>query len=199
MNDLVRVSYESESPTVSARDLHEFLSQQKTFEDFYIAVSELRVGSDRNELKALREEVGMFVFRFNSTAITYLCDEITTEMFLPCKNPAEAKTSESEYREIIINRFSELFPGYDFVGKEMGAFPMGRIDILAKCKSTGRAVIFELKKGATSPNKQLIAYASIFKNPILIAITETEFPDEKKLDNIIYLTYKELFESDCVE
>ena len=192
MNDLIKVTYNSDRPTTSARELWEFLEEKATFEEFFIAVSTIKIYAQREFLKALRDEVQKFSLKFGSEAITLLCDSITAEMVLPCSNVPEKTLSESDYKKYIVKNFSHLFPSYQYVGQEIEVEGIGRIDILAKHKETNQAVIIELKISNFNPNKQLIAYGSKYNNPILIGITEMSLPDEKKINNIIYFTYEEL-------
>lgn len=66
------------------------------------------------------------------------------------------------------------------------------IDILAK--SGEQFVIIELKAGRKNPNKQLIAYASKYKNPILIGITEEPLPEDSIFQGIQYFLFSDLKE-----
>lgn len=99
------------------------------------------------------------------------------------------KTSESDIQKDIINNFNILFPTYDFVGVEKVLDGIGRIDIYAKEKITNRDVVIELKTNNGNPTKQLIAYGSVFENPILIGINQNGLKDNQMLNDIIYYKY----------
>ena len=191
-NEIIKINYDGDEPTVSARELYESLSKYNDFIDFYVEVSKLKVSFCREELRQLQEAVKMFALKFGSSAIVYLEDSISTEMTLPCKSKEARKDNESNMKIQIVNNFKKIFPDYSFVCCEKAVEGIGRIDIFATYKE--RAVIIELKTGNRNPNSQLIAYGSKFENPILIGITEQEIGEEKKLNNIEYFTFNELKE-----
>jgi len=198
MNNLIPVTYDGERQTVSGRELHEFLVEQETFKDFFIVVSEIKVCAQHDFLKDLRDEVRKFSLRFGSDAITLLCDSITAEMVLPCKNIQERKANEGAYKKYLVDNFDSLFPSYKYLGQEIQVNKIGRIDILAECRDSGRTVIIELKIGSLNPNKQLIAYGSNYENPILIGITESPISPHQRLSDILYFTYEELGSGDGI-
>ena len=74
MNELIKITYDNDRPTVSARELRELLSSCDTFEDFFCRVSDLKVQMDREELKLLRTVVKDFLPIYENCAITHLCD-----------------------------------------------------------------------------------------------------------------------------
>lgn len=190
MNEIIGINYESEQPTVSARELHEKLNTFHDFKDFFVEVSKLKVSFEIEELKILQVVVKMFSSKFGGDAIVYLADSISTEMILPCKSADIRKRIESDMKRQIVNNFNQIFPNYTFVGCEKKVDGIGRIDIYALFGE--RSVIIELKTGNRNPNAQLVAYGSKFENPILIGITENEIETTKKLNNIIYYTLDEL-------
>lgn len=192
MNELVKVDYSKEEPTVSGRELHSILADAREFKDFYILVSKIKVLMNREDLKLLKDAVKPYIFKFGSEAITYLMDEITAEMIMPCKNPTDRGDKEKQCASQIIRKFNELFPNYELKGREVEVGGIGRIDIFALEKTTGRDVVIEIKVKNQNPNQQLIAYGSVFKNPVLIAITEEILKKQQKLNGIIYLTFRDL-------
>ena len=194
MNDLLKVNYETETPTVSARDLHEALHDCKCFEEFFIKVCEFKCSFEQKDLRVLRDVIKTFVFRFHGDAITYLTDSITTEMLLPCKQDVSPEVKEKELQNELLNNFNNAFPEYKLLGSEIPVKGVGRIDILAEDMASGRPIIMELKVKSKSPNKQLIAYASGYENPILIGITENSLQTESKYKGIYYYTFGELKE-----
>lgn len=124
---------------------------------------------------------------------TYLLlDEISMYRYLELVSSKKTiNMSEKEYVDKLVDNFDEIFPKYRFITTEKIIKNIGRIDIFAEEIETNRAVIIECKKGKQNPTKQLLAYGSGFKNPILIGITE--HPIKGKLNRIIYKTYNELF------
>lgn len=195
MNELMKVSYDSDRPTVLGRALDEI----ENFVDFYIAVSKLKVEFSRDNLIELRDYIDKFISLFGKTAITYLKDDITAEMCLQCKREPEDIKTEKEYQAELISDFSKIFPWCTLIGSEISVIGVGRIDILATDNATGNPVIMELKIKNKNPNAQLLAYSSHYKNPILIGITETDIDVKQKLENIKYYTFKELLTSGLKE
>lgn len=195
MNDLIK-THENEKGEleVIGRELHEFLNGAKDFTEFFIKVSEYRIKSSRSELKMLRQVLKPFVFKYGSNAITHLMDTIDVEMTLPRNQGVPRKFKEKQLQNNLLDNFCNAFPNYDLSGAEISVDGIGRIDILAEDKESKRPVIIELKIGSRNPNKQLLAYATKFKNPILIGITETELNPEIKNKDILYYTFYELEE-----
>lgn len=190
MNEIIKVNYENETQTVSARELHERLVEIDDFKEFFIEVSKLKVCMEKDELKTLRTVVNKFVLKFGSEAIVYLMDMIDSEMILPCKSLEIRKNVESEMKKQIADNFNEIFPKYSFVCCEKNVDGIGRIDIYALYGK--RSVIIELKTGNKNPNLQLISYGSKFQNPILIGITEQKIEEKRRNEKIIYYTFEEL-------
>lgn len=190
MNELIKVNYETEQPTVSARDLHEKLNTCKDFAEFFIEVCKMKVSMDTNDLKVLMDVVNGYIGKFNSTAIVYLQDCILTERILPCKAKEINKQIEKDMQREVANNFKELFPDYTFQRTEKPVDGIGRIDIFATYKE--RPVILELKVGRKNPNSQLIAYASRFENPILIAINQEPISETNRIPGIKYLIFEEM-------
>jgi len=188
MNEIIKVN--TDTQTVSARDLHETLDKITDFTKFFIAVSELKVSFMHDDLRTLSKVVMGFTDRFDISAIIYLSDSIDAESILPCKSEKMRKEKEKEIQEQIINNFSNIFPNYEYICSEKKIQGIGRIDIYA---SNGyQPVIIELKTGNKNPNNQLIAYGSVFKNPVLIGITEIEIPENLRINGIDYFTLEEL-------
>lgn len=179
---------------IEKRDLRESIIKKlfpkDTFTEFFVAVSEMKVEFDFEELRVLKNVVKEFCVKFDYAAITYLCDSILAEAALPCKQPEGRDFSESKMRNEILNNFSSIFPDYKFICTEKPIGGIGRIDIYALCGD--RSVIIELKQGRRNPNGQLIAYGSKFSDPILIGITEEELSEECKIEGITYFSFNEL-------
>jgi len=195
MNNLIPINYDNDRQTVSARMLHEKLDNICDFKEFYIAVSKLKVDLLKSDLRILRDTVNTFCSKFGADAIVYLADCITAEMILPCKSEEVRQFKEKQLQNELLINFNAAFPKYYLLGSEIPVDGIGRIDILAEETETGREIIFELKVGSGNPNKQLIAYASKFNNPILIGVTEFPINDSMKLQNVIYLTFDEIKKS----
>ena len=190
MNELIRVNYDSDRPTVNR--LVENLEKCSSFTDFFIAVCELKSKYNRDSLKLLLQAVDTFKSKYPRMAVLYLKDCITCEMALPCSNPKNRSYTEKEIQQYIIDNFSYIFSNYDFIDSEVVVNGIGRIDILAQEKTSKRFVIIELKTKCNNPSQQLIAYSSKYNNPILIGITEERLSDEQCIPEVIYYTYKEL-------
>lgn len=189
MNNLIKINYETENPTVSGRELHKALDNCNSFEEFFVKVCEEKNNCGVDELKKLISIVNDIHYRakYGNSTIVYLCDCITTEKLLPCKSADPRRQIEKEIQNEIINNFNKIFPNMKFVGQEVTVNGVGRIDILAM--QGNQYVIIELKCGSKNPNAQLIAYAKNYDNPILIGITENELSSDQKLSNIEYLTF----------
>ena len=99
----------------------------------------------------------------------------------------ENKYTEVNYQDDVIKEFNNIFSEYEFVAKEY-TIKSGRIDILAKCKSSNRPVIIELKLFDKNPAKQLFRYSKDFESPILVALTEDKV--KHKVQGIVYKEYK---------
>lgn len=191
-NKLIPINYEGEQPTVSGRELFEKLNKCNSFKDFFITVCEEKVSRDYENLKELDTVIKnqAFIFKYGSSAISYLSDCITAEKLLPMNSMDTIKQIEREMKAEIVNNFSSFFPDLELVGQEVNLKGIGRIDILAK--KGVRFVIIELKSGHRNPNIQLLAYAAHYNNPILVGITEAELNAEQKLDFIQYFTLQEI-------
>lgn len=195
MNELLKVEInDNQEPVMSARDLHEFLDSAKDFTEFFINVSEYRIRSNKSDLKMMREVLRSFVLKYGSDAITHLMDIVDIEMTLPCNQEVPRKFKEKQLQNNLLDNFCYAFPSYDLVGAEIPVNGIGRIDILAKDRETERPVIIELKIGGFNPNKQLLAYASEYENPVLIGVTETKIKPEMRNKDILYFTFLELKE-----
>ena len=194
MNEIIKVSYQNESPTVLGRELHEALESARNFTEFFVKVSEFRINMSRDELKILRSVLVEFASKYGAIVITYLADAIDAERVLPCKQETPRKFKEKQMQSSLLDNFCYAFPNYNLVGAEIPVDGIGRIDILAEDKESKRAVIIELKTGSHNPNTQLLAYATKYENPILIGITETRLSLKLKNSNIIYYTFSELKE-----
>lgn len=195
MNELIKIQTNENGQAVSARDLHEALSLCKSFEEFFIKVSELKCSLDTiAELRTLRKTVELFLTKYSGDAITYLTDSIDAEKALPFRKEISPEIKESQMKEELLNNFANAFPDYVLIGAEVSIKGIGRIDVLAKECHSERPVIIEIKAGDMNPNKQLLAYAKAYKNPILIAITKNAFLLGHRLRGIAYYTLEELKE-----
>ena len=192
MNELIKIQTNENGQAVSAHVLHEVLSLCENFEEFFVKVSELRCSLDTTELKTLRKIIYLFLSKYSSAAITYLADNIDVETTLPCRQEILSKINESQMKTELLNNFTIAFPCYELIDKEVSVKGIGRIDILAKELQRKRPVIIEIKASKMNPNKQLLAYAKGYKNPILIAVTKEAIPIELRLKNIMYYTLEEL-------
>jgi hypothetical protein len=117
--------------------------------------------------------------------ITLIKFDVTNYM-IQFQSDKSRRTIEKYYRQEIINNFNKFFPKYNFIKQEVSVKNIGKIDILAKDKVSGRNVIIEIKTNKQNPNKQLLAYATGYDNPILVGITNMD--KKYYLDNIIYYT-----------
>lgn len=117
--------------------------------------------------------------------ITLIKFDVTNYM-VQFNSDKNRKTIEKYYRKEIINNFNKFFPKYNFIKQEVSVKNVGKIDILAKDKVSGRDVIIEIKTNKQNPNKQLLAYVTGYINPILVDITNMD--KKYYLDNIIYYT-----------
>ncbi|WP_188013179.1 hypothetical protein [Photobacterium damselae] len=98
------------------------------------------------------------------------------------------KSNEKELHKQLVEVIKSS-DDYQYIGSEivMSETDRDKLDILCKCKETGRPVIMELKVGAKSAHKQLRSYAVHYDNPILINVSET-LPKTMRND-ITYKTY----------
>lgn len=113
-------------------------------------------------------------------------------MHMSDANRRGGKISEKKYHGKLIDFFDSAFPYLEFIGSEIRPHDddRDRIDILAKCKESGRDAIIELKLGNKSAHKQLRSYAYGFEDPILINVSEDDV--KTKREGIIYTTFKEI-------
>ena len=168
--------------------ISDYLMKYNKFEEFFIEFSKIKIESNNLELKLLRKELNnpIYYTLYKSESLTYLKDILDIEIYYYNQTDRKENITEKQIQDYIIQNFNKIFPNYIFVGKEICVDKIGKIDILAKDKESGRDVIIEIKKGEQNPNKQLLAYAKGYKNPILIGITNMD----KKfyLDNIKYIS-----------
>ena len=94
------------------------------------------------------------------------------------------KDVEEDNIILVDDCYNKIFSNYIFIKDEYIVKNIGKIDILAKDKISGRDVIIEIKRDKNNSNKQLLAYAEGFDNPILIGITNMN--KEYYLKNVIY-------------
>ncbi len=100
----------------------------------------------------------------------------------------KSKYTEKDIRDYLLNNWDRsILKDFVLVGSEVVIEKIGRIDILAKEKNTGRDVIIELKKGSKDGYKQLFTYARSFTDPLLVNVSEKVPPVER--DDILYLTF----------
>lgn len=192
MNELIKVTYSNDRPVVSARELHEMLRGFTSFESFFVAVCKLKVKLDRKDLDSLKKAVSEFRFYYSNEAITYLCDCILCEKVLPFNFENQRTFDEKTFQKKIIKSFDSVFPDFAYVGNEVSVSNVGRIDILAKEKVSGRDVIIELKVDDKNPTQQLLAYATAYDDPILVGVSTKKFSFKESDDRIRYYTYEEL-------
>lgn len=100
--------------------------------------------------------------------------------------------TEKDYQNELVLNFGKYFPQYNIKAAEMkiSQSDNDRIDIYAKCKTTHRDVIIEIKMGAKSAHKQLRSYAWEFDEPILINLSEK--PVKTQREGIVYLTFDDI-------
>lgn len=192
MNELLKINFDSEKPTVSVSDIWKVLDQCDDFTQFFIASSEMKLKFDREELRVLIKALRKYYLKYGVDSITYLIDSIHAEMALPCNSVEARKFSESIMRKELLNNFSKIFPSFSNVETEKNVDGIGRIDIYAE--ENGKPVIIELKTNKRNPNQQLLSYGSAFKNPILIGITELPLEEKQKVSGIKYYSLSELKE-----
>ena len=174
--------------------ISDYLMKYNKFEEFFIEFSKIKIESNNLELKLLRKELNnpIYYTLYKSESLTYLKDILDIEIYYHNQTDRKENITEKQIQDYIIQNFNTIFPNYIFVGKEVCVNKIGKIDILAKDKETNRDVIIEIKKGEQNPNKQLLAYAKGYDNPILIGITNMD----KKfyLDNIKYISVSNIQE-----
>ena len=103
------------------------------------------------------------------------------------------RITEKDYQNEVSFKFlASTFPQYNIKAAEMkiSQSDNDRIDIYAKCKTTHRDVIIEIKMGAKSAHKQLRSYAWEFDEPILINLSEK--PVKTQREGIVYLTFDDI-------
>ena len=102
------------------------------------------------------------------------------------------RITEKDYQNELVLNFGKYFPQYNIKAAEMkiSQSDNDRIDIYAKCKTTHRDVIIEIKMGAKSAHKQLRSYAWEFDEPILINLSEK--PVKTQREGIVYLTFDDI-------
>ena len=102
------------------------------------------------------------------------------------------RINEKDYQNELTLNFCKYFPQYSIKAAEMkiSQSDNDRIDIYAKCKTTHRDVIIEIKMGAKSAHKQLRSYAWEFDEPILINLSEK--PVKTQREGIVYLTFDDI-------
>ena len=100
--------------------------------------------------------------------------------------------TEKDYQNELVLNFGKYFPQYNIKAAEMkiSQSDNDRIDIYAKCRTTHRDVIIEIKMGAKSAHKQLRSYAWEFDDPILINLSEK--PVKTQREGIVYLTFDDI-------
>lgn len=177
------------------------LLQLETFEDIFNYTHEKMISitcnMSTNKLEELRglsqslKNLNLYI-DVNINSIINLADMVDMQIILTALSLHNNEISEKEYHKYILDNFNQIFPNYILQESEFKIKGVGRIDILAKDKSTNREVIIELKTKKQNPSKQLLAYSKDFENPILIGITEKEINTKSRIDGILYFTYKEL-------
>lgn len=177
------------------------LIQLKSFEEIFNYTHEKMISitcnMGANKLEELRglsqalKNLDLYI-DVNVNSIINLADMIDMQIGLTALSLPNKEISEKEYHKYILDNFNQIFPNYILQESEFKIEGVGRIDILAKDKSTNREVIIELKTKKQNPSKQLLAYSKDFENPILIGITEKEINIKSRIDGILYFTYKEL-------
>lgn len=177
------------------------LIQLKSFEEIFNYTHEKMISitcnMSANKLEELRglsqalKSLDLYI-DVNVNSIINLSDMIDMQIGLTALSLPNNEISEKEYHKYILDNFNQIFPNYILQESEFKIEGVGRIDILAKDKSTNREFIIELKTKKQNPSKQLLAYSKDFENPILIGITEKEINIKSRIDGILYFTYKEL-------
>ena len=98
------------------------LIEQETFEDFFVEVCKLKnelKGEDAFKFRELIENEKIFVYKYGSSAITYLEDCIDLEIVFFEYLRKEKKFTEFDMRNEIIENFNIIFKDYKFIGKEI--------------------------------------------------------------------------------
>lgn len=137
------------------------VGDKSSFANARIALGHLDIINQLVIAKVIPEELFRICWRLGES---YLRDAN-----VPTEN---AGTTESEYKQKIVNNWSEsTLSDLTFVGAEVVVPDLDRIDILAK-DNDGRDVLVELKKGAKDGYRQLRAYGFFYENPRLINVSE---------------------------
>lgn len=123
--------------------------------------------------------------RFGNFFIDMLITEFAFAAYIPLD---DRQRKETDFAKLVADGLADIFPEFTFIKRE-AAFDNFRVDLLAKMPASNRDVLFELKLGAEDPTPQLLKYASHFRNPILIGITEKRLPPQQKCENVHYITY----------
>ena len=97
---------------------------------------------------------------------------------------------EYEYHQYVVLNFNKIFPEYIYVESEHVLPDNDQVDIIAKDRQTLQPVLIELKIDNDSAHKQLRSYAVYFDYPILVRLSPDEFPEHRKVEGIIYKSYK---------
>lgn len=84
MGKSITANHETDRLAISAQEVHGFLDQCGTFEEFFITVSKMKVTASRDFLRILSTEVKKFASKFNTEAVIYLSDSVLAESVLPC-------------------------------------------------------------------------------------------------------------------
>lgn len=165
------------------------LTKCNDFKEFFIKVSKAKLELNRIGLHELSCFIERFTIRYGTESILYLKDSLIAESLLPCNQVESRKSLEKDMVTKIIDDFDTYFPNYQFLRREAPVDGIGRIDILAVDKKSGRIVVIEAKSDIANPNKQLLAYGSKYINPILVAINGGKLNDSNLLKDIMYYTY----------
>lgn len=137
-----------------------------------------------SQLSWLREQDWVISHDFGLTLI----DNDLLDYICNYNRKIEKDNIEKILHTDVIENFNKIFPEYTFIKEEYEVKNIGKIDILARDSRSNRDVVIEIKKDKGNPNKQLLAYANGFVNPILIGITNMN--KKYYLDNIVYYTWK---------
>ena len=169
MNELIKITTNENQE----KEIREKLLLCNDFVSLFNTTCDLKDGLNTSGLKALLSVLNepYFSVNYGVRTIINLRDVVLMEKVI-FRQPNNYGRNEKEMQKEIVRNFKKLFPNFKYKGQEIKVDGIGRVDILAEEKGSGRPVLIEIKRGKENPNKQLIAYAKEYKNPILIGITE---------------------------
>lgn len=144
MNELITINYESENPTVSARELHEFLEVKTAYKDWFPRMCEygFAEGHDFNLLK--NEQVQVEGTR---TVCRTVVDAALT---IPMAKEI-CMLQRNEKGKIARRYFLELEQAWNTPEEKMAFFHIDEIDLTMLARSAYRAILRSIETTETLP------------------------------------------------